>query len=480
MPTVEDFGKDFQDALIGQMIHDTDMVGRLRPWLKSEWFEGVERWTVVEIVYAHFDKYGTAPGKYLPAEARKWAEENAIGSARTGLLLQYLEGLRPDPAHVRYLLDRTVQFAKRRYTYLLLQEIRDRYERGTEDIDAHIAAMEEVSRIGYGEADLGMDWMETVASRHRSSLREEFDEIPTLIGPLDERFGGIRPGELGTIMAASQHGKSWMMIHLAKAALMLGKHVIFYTAEMPAIRVAQRMDRMAVGVQSIRDVPVEKVAEAISDYRDRGGSLLIKWLEDGSGVQTIRNHIDLTIRMGRPKPDLILVDYGELLRAEEGGGKTEGAYEEQKAVWRGLHSLAVSRNLAIWTASQANRQAATKIFITEQETSDSYWKYRISDIFIAFRRNLELKGEFDEDTDKPSPGGDKRVWMYLLKNRDAPDRKVIRFASDMDRGQFYSPKQTELMEEWRERDDRRRSGRTRKKKGAAKVEEEFADDDFLL
>jgi hypothetical protein len=144
-------------------------------------------------------------------------------------------------------------------------------------------------------------------------------------------------------------------------------------------------------------------------------------------------------------PDLVIVDYGELLGPET---NVHDLYLQQKEIWQGLKDLAVKMDVALWTATQSSRGAVGSHHMSERDIGDSYWKYRISDIFAGMNRYLiynekSKKWEAHDDADKDA----KVIRFFMMKHRKNKDKYRIVFVSDLERGIFYSKRATELYQD---------------------------------
>jgi hypothetical protein len=264
-------------------------------------------------------------------------------------------------------------------------------------------------------------------------------EIATLIQPLDEHFVGIRPGQLATVMSPSGIGKSFMLVHLGKAALIQGFKVFHYSLEMSREEIVERYDRMIAGATEkdlARGKSSRKLMRNAENLVRRGGSLHVFYaaFEDPKKPTLvdafIRHYKKRCEAVG--KPDLLLLDYGDWLAKN-----IKSRYEEQGAVWRALKNFAVSEQIAIWVTTQAARTGVGAKRITELEVGDSYEKVRISDIFIGFNRNIvfnQKRREWMEQDDQYNPD---TVRLHVIKHRGRKDKYDVRFVSNFERGVFY-------------------------------------------
>ena len=113
-------------------------------------------------------------------------------------------------------------------------------------------------------------------------------------------------------------------------------------------------------------------------------------------------------------PDLVIVDYADLLRAtsnrKEKREELESTYEELRAIMQ-------EHNAAGWTASQTNRTGLQSEIITMQSISEAFSKCFIADLIFSVSRTLE---------DKQTNGGR----IYIAKNRNGPDGSVYSIFMD--------------------------------------------------
>ena len=111
------------------------------------------------------------------------------------------------------------------------------------------------------------------------------------------------------------------------------------------------------------------------------------------------------------KPDVIVVDYADLLR---GNGKE--VRHELGNIYEDLRGLAGEYEIPVWTASQANRSALEDDVIGAEKIAESYSKIMTADFVLSLSRKIE---------DKVAGTG---RW-HVIKNRFGPDG--ITFPSKM-------------------------------------------------
>ena len=200
--------------------------------------------------------------------------------------------------------------------------------------------------------------------------------------------GGLSGGELGVVVAPSGIGKSWFLQALGVNALRAGKNVVHYTLELNEAYVGMRFATIFSGV------PVANIKDNKDEVRDTinkecKGELIIKYFPTrGATVQTIHTHLKTIELMGH-EPDLILVDYADLLRDV---GSADAAVRHQLGnIYEDLRGLSGEFQIPVWTASQSNRSSLEDEVIGAEKIAESYAKIMTADFVMSLSRKIEDK-----------------------------------------------------------------------------------------
>ena len=219
--------------------------------------------------------------------------------------------------------------------------------------------------------------------------------------------GGLGKNELGVVIAPTGAGKSMVLVHLAAEALRQGKTVVYYTLELKDTVVGSRFDSCLTGVplNEMRD----RKEEILSKIEGIEGSLIVKeYPTKSASVQTIKNHIEKLKKRGI-EPDMILVDYADLLRPVRTTGEKRHELEE---TYENLRALAQIYEMPVWTASQTNRGGLNAEVITMEAISEAFNKCFVADFIFSLSRTVQ---------DKQSNKGR----LFIAKNRNGPDGMVF-------------------------------------------------------
>jgi len=201
--------------------------------------------------------------------------------------------------------------------------------------------------------------------------------------------GGIGRGELMAIIAGTNVGKSHALNNISANAIMNSFNAVYYTMELSEVNVRFRHDARISGIP-INDIPFrrEDVLKAIKQKVT--GKLIIKEFPMHQITpQTLKVHLGKLIARNL-KPDIVIIDYADLMKATH---YRENKYYEIGETYELLRGMATEYDVAIITASQANREGASKELLTLEYIAEGFSKAMTSDVIITISSNLEQKAE---------------------------------------------------------------------------------------
>jgi len=273
--------------------------------------------------------------------------------------------------------------------------------------------------------EVGLSYFEDYKERviRRS---QENTGVPTGIPGVDThlRGGGLCPKELGLIQAATGVGKSQALIQFGKSALVRKKKVVHYTMEMSEDAIAERYDMSWAGVSISRANPdyaklfkrLDKLGRA---YKE---SLIIKEFPTGSTtVGDLRAHLTILEQQLDFIPDVIVVDYGDIMRPTR---RVKEKRERIGEVFGELLSLAQEYNVPLWSGTQANRDALNKSVVTLKNLSESIEHAKIATVVLALCQTEQEKE-------------DNEMRIYFAKNRNDRSGVLVPIQTAFHRGQFF-------------------------------------------
>jgi len=286
--------------------------------------------------------------------------------------------------------------------------------------------IEDAMKLGTN-VDFGHDYHMDIDDRFRLKSR---NPITTGWQRLDEICqGGLGKSELGVAIAPTGAGKSMLMVHLGATALKEGKTVVYYTLELADTVVGQRFDSCITGIK-LNDLLRNKfnIVEKVKDIK---GHLIIKeYPTKSASTQTLKSHIERLKKRGI-NPDMIIVDYADLLRPVKSYGEKR---HDLESIYEELRSIAQTYECPVWTCSQTNRGGLNAEVITMESISEAFNKCFVADFIFSLSRTAQ---------DKQANTGR----FFIAKNRNGPDGLVFPIFMDTSNVSIKALERSEVTEE---------------------------------
>jgi replicative DNA helicase len=414
-----EYGWSFQVKAIAAMFSDRGFMQQIADIIQPEYFESDANIWVLEIILDHFNKYKTPPTKDVLKVKITDVTDEVLKVAILEQLKEIFRYIESDD--LKFVKDEILTFCKNQEIKRAITESVQLLSIG--NFDAIKTTIDNAMKAG-ADTDVGLDYKKDIAIRYTTAAR---DTITTGWDVVDDLMdGGLAKGELGVVMAPAGIGKSWLLINIGRNALKVGKTVVHYTLELNQDYVGQRYDSVLTGIGA------QELKHHISDIEKTiektPGTLIIKHFPTKSiGVMGLKAHLEKIIMLGTA-PDLVIVDYGDLLKINTKKDKHE-ALEE---LYEDLRGMAGEYNVPVWTASQASRSALDDDIIEADKIASSYGKVMVADFLMSLSRKVE---------DKLSGTGRGHV----IKNRFGPDGITLPSKINTNNGQFqfFEPQTTQ-------------------------------------
>lgn len=406
------FTHDFQMKILALMLRDRTFLSIHRGVVEPNFFDNSIALKLCKLIFSYYDKYLIIPTQESVGELiSDQVDEKALN-----ILVDFL--YKVDLSDGEYVKERAIQFSKRQAIKRALLLSKELITDG--DFDGIRTLIDKALLVGSGEEDLGNSYFSSVNTRlallSDDSIRER--RVATLLTELDDILeGGISPGELNIMMAPPGKGKSIFLVNMAFAALWQRKNVVFVTLEMSPEKIALRLDSRFTGIP-LSDIKNKtgEVKEKLKLFEERTGNLIIKKYPSAMAtVNDIRNYIKSLRRIKNFVPDLLIVDYLDILNAGGSMGG-ENPYIAQGEITKALRGLASEQNFCLWTATQGNRSSASKEVLTSIDKADSWRVVADADILLGLMRTLE-----------DIKNNDGRISLAKVRNADT-SKTVINLA----------------------------------------------------
>lgn len=372
--SLKDYGPTFQVKVISSLLKNKNFLLNVRDITDEAHFEhpGI-KWILTETL-KYFDKFHTTPTlDTLKIEVKKIDNDILQTAVKEQLKLIYTTQYDDQ----EYVEEEFANFCKNQLLKNALLDSVDLLKSGHYD-DIRLL-IDNALKAG-SDKNLGHEYIKDIEDRYRSESRKVVPTPWHLINDLLQ--GGLGNGDFGLIFGGPGGGKSWALVALGAFAAQLGYKVIHYTLELGEAYVGKRYDAFYTNI-SVSEVTFnkDKVIDALKDMED---NVIIKeFAPKVASLTTIKSHIQKTKDLGF-KPDLILIDYVDLLKAPS--KRNRDKKEEIDDLYYGTKGLAKELDLPIWSVSQVNRAGAKDEVVEGDKAAGSYDKMMVIDFGMSQSR----------------------------------------------------------------------------------------------
>lgn len=360
MSDIKDYNEDKQKLLINVLLSSSEVFARCQNILNADYFVNKFR-PAVRFLIKHSSEYNVLP---------KIEQVNA----ETGLDFTYISDI--GPQHQDAFLDEIEEFCKNRALGNAVINAADLIEKGNYgEVEKRVREAILISL----QSDIGTNYFEDPRSR-LLKIKDKNGQVSTGWKNVDDKlYGGVNRGEITIWCAGSGVGKSLFLQNLAINFSRQGLNVIYITLELSEELCSMRMDSM------LSEVPTKEVFRRIDEVEikvkqigHKSGSLHVKQLPQGSTVNDIKAYLKNYEIKTQRKPDVLVVDYLDLLFPNNKKIDVSNLFVKDKFVTEELRGLMVERQMIGQTAAQLNRGA-----VQEQEHDHSHISGGISKIQTA-------------------------------------------------------------------------------------------------
>ena len=371
------YGYSFQTKLIACLFKDRAFLQQIMDILDPVYFESEANITIVDNIKEYFQEYKQPPTMEVMSVKVKELENDMLRTQVVEHLKDSYKQL--DAPDLDFVKEQTIKFCKNQVLKSAIMESVQLLERG--EYEQIKMTIDDAMKAGLERA-IGHEYIEEIDQRYLESVRNTVTTGWDIVDDIAD--GGLGKGELGVFVAPSGIGKSWALVNVGAAAVKAGLNVIHYTLELNESYVGLRYDAVLSGIQAQElKYHIEEVKDIVGKLK---GKLIVKYYPTKGGtVNTLASHIE-KCRLQGFDPDLIIVDYADLLR---GHGKE--VRHELGNIYEDLRGLAGEHEIPVWTASQANRSALSDDIIGAEKIAESYAKIMTADFVVSLSRKIEDK-----------------------------------------------------------------------------------------
>ena len=384
-----------ENLVLKNLIHNEEYARKVIPFIKKEYFEEESNRILYEEISEFIVKYDELPSKEavsIEVENREDLTEQTF--RELGKVLSYLD---KEPADFVWLCDTTERWCRDRAIYLALMEsiaLADGKDE-KKGRDAIPSILSDALAVSF-DNHVGHNYLEDYEERYALYHRKE-DKIPFDLEYLNKiTKGGLPNKTLNIALAGTGVGKSLFMCHVASAALMQGRNVLYITCEMAEEKIAERIDAnlLNVNIQDIVDLPKQMFDKKVNNIASKTqGHLIIKEYPTASAhaghFRSLLNELALKKSF---RPDIIFVDYLNICASSRYKGSANiNSYTLVKSIAEELRGFAVEANVPIVSATQTTRSGYGSSDVDITDTSESFGLPATADLMLALISTEELE-----------------------------------------------------------------------------------------
>ena len=410
-----DFSENIQRGILYLLKSNKDFYLQIVNLVQPEHFEFPSHSKIFERVRGHYEKYGKLPTDDFIVQDIKPSLTARESASDYEDELSYINNVDTSTVgNTDYMLDLVENFAKKE---AMKAAIADSISLIKENRMDEVEALVKKALLINRDVDTGQDYFADVMGRwDRIFNKKQEEKYKTFLPGINKSLeGGLGSKELAMVVAPPGVGKSLFLVNQGVHSMIEGRKVLYISLEMSEDKIAQRFDSvMTLMPQFKLKDPANQltVKERLEMFKKEfpGSELVIKEFPTGqASINTIRNLLVQLKNYDEFEPDLLIVDYLELLRPTR---EIQQEYQAQQKIAEELRGVAMEHNFLTWTATQTNRQGRMVKIITDAELGDSYGKIRTCDFAMSLNQSEE---EFDEG----------KMRAYVIKSRNGRPRFTV-------------------------------------------------------
>lgn len=386
--------KTLELMLFREMLVNQEFLGRLCDVVDFRWFRTPHIRLMAEFAVAYFKKYGGTVTRDLIESVIQRRNDNQVIDANKIDLNTALYDFNKAKELDLGEMDKATQIAKvQEYVKqeamrnALLDSATNLEKKNTDGIiEGTLKKFDDIQRILFEEIDFGVEMsaeeVETSIDDHIDYLTNPAARVATGWKCLDDvtHGGFLKDGKfLGVFMAQAGLGKSNILANLGYNFLRQNLKVVVISMEMSQNVYLRRFDSLMtkidideLGLSQFTPILKERIVNFYKrDYP--GARLNVKEYAPGSkSAKDLEIYVEKLVESKGWKPDVLIVDYLNLLKPNTGSSRGESTmYEDGKTVSEELRALSYHLGIPVLTAVQCNSSGFDTADIGMQNIAES-------------------------------------------------------------------------------------------------------------
>jgi replicative DNA helicase len=400
--TFSKFGKSFQEKLVKTILFDRNFANQMEEVLDTNYLELKYLQVFVDLLFQHKQSYPHPTYEAMVSVVRTQTEDYSDSIIKQ--VIEFMARIKSNAIgddDEEYVKEKSLDFCKKQKLKEAILKSVDLLQ--SQSFDQIQKVINEAMNLG-ADNDHGHDWHQDVLDRFELKMRNpistHWDEIDSITK------GGLGKRELGVVVAPTGAGKSMALAHLGAYAVIKGKTVVHYTLELADTVVGQRYDSCITGIE-LKNLMSMKDSIVMAIEHIPGKLIIKEYPTKSASTRTITGHLE-KLRQKGINPDMIIVDYADLLKPTATGFKSQELRHSLGNIYEELRAIGQTFDIPVWTASQTNRSGLNAEVITMEAISEAFSKCFVADFICSISRTIEDKTE-------------NKGRMFVAKNRNGID-----------------------------------------------------------
>lgn len=392
------FGRPFQESLVHNILHDRPFADQIGEVLDFNFFDVKYLRFLTKEIYDYKRQYDFYPSEDVLSTIlnNHYPINKAEPPAINVQIHKFFDKIRNKEPHKNeetFVKENALDFCKKQVLKKAILKADDLIE--THSFNNIEKVIKEALKLG-ADNDFGYDYHLDVEKRfeadHRQVIPTKHEELNKLIG------GGLGRGELGIILGGSGVGKSQLACDFVGFPVSQGYNGVYYTMELRDTVIGQRVDANITGIDV--DDLISRKSDVLEIIKNVPGKLIIKeYPPKRATVTTLERHLEKLI-MSDIYPDIVIVDYGDLLLGQSPNGEIR---HNLGNIFEDLRGMAKVYNVAVWALTQSNRQGSQVAVLTMDYIAEAFNKVFCADVVLGLSKSN----------------------LFLSKNRNGPTGDIL-------------------------------------------------------
>lgn len=382
-------GQKYQISLLKTIIEDRKFGESIVEVMDQNYFDNSGFKFIMQNIKECFEKYENLPS-YSTLE-QKIMSESVSDTARASFIdtIKNIQEHVIEPGGIAFIKDKAMNFCKQQVLKKTIKKIEEITTKGEfEEYHKIEKLIQDALQVGVMDNDV-VDIFDSIASALEADNRRP---VPTGINGIDGLLdGGLGRGELGVVLAPTGTGKTTLLTKFSNEAFNHGYNVVQIFFEDNVNNIKRKHFTIWTGI-SPKDQPfqAEEVERIVNQRKEAstGELRLLKLPSDSVTISEIKSKLRKMQADGF-RIDLLTLDYVDCITPERTNYNEE--WKGDGAIMRQLEAMTSEFDIAIWTATQGNRESIKSEVVTTDQMGGSIKKAQIGHVVMSIGKTIEQK-----------------------------------------------------------------------------------------